>query len=238
MAGEPTAGARATFLASRRRLARDRYDRLFAATYDAEWGGISPSHRAMLERLLAITAPGGLILDAACGTGKYWPAIIASGRRVEGLDQSAGMLAEARRKLPAVGTRLGSLQDLDEPARYDAVICIDALENVGPEEWSDVVRRLRDAARPGAPVWLTVELYDPGDDEAGGVTLEEAMADGRARGEPVVFGEHLNLEGGYHYYPGPERVMEWLGAAGIEVDDTVQGDGYLHVLGHRPPGEG
>jgi cyclopropane fatty-acyl-phospholipid synthase-like methyltransferase len=43
--------------------------------------------------------------------------------------------------------------------RYDAVICIGAREFVGPEDWPDVARRLHDAARPGAPIWLTVELF-------------------------------------------------------------------------------
>jgi SAM-dependent methyltransferase len=226
--------ARAAFLAHRRQVTTERYDTRFAASYDAEWGAIAPSHAAMLQHQLDATRSGGLVLDAACGTGKYWPAILASGRHIQGVDQSAGMLERAARKLPAVRTRRLSLQDLDEHERYDAVICVDALENVGPEDWPAVVGHLRDAARPGAPIWLTVELFDPLDQEAGRLGLAEALAVARARGEPVVAGEHLNADGGYHYYPGLDRVLTWLDAAGIAVVDTLEADGYLHVLGRRP----
>ncbi len=231
MPDPPEADVRARFLATRRSVSTDRYDRLFSPTYDADWGEVLPSHAAILERLLSATPPEGEILDAPCGTGKYWPAILAAGRRVTGIDQSAGMLAEARRKHPDVPTRREALQDLDEHERYDAVICVDALENVGPEDWPDVVRRLRDAAKPGALIWLTVELFDAAEAEAEGMDPDAAFQAARARGEPVVAGEHLNPDGGYHYYPERERVLAWLEAAGIGIEETLEADDYLHVLG-------
>ncbi len=237
----PTEEERRTFLDARRAASRDRYDRLFAATYDEHWGEVSPSHATMVGRLIARTPPGAEILDAPCGTGKYWPAILSAGRRVFGVDQSAGMLAAAARKFPAVPTRLGALQELDDHERYDAVMCVDALEMVGPEDWPLVARCLRDAARPGAPMWLTVELWDPADEEAGAPGLAASGRAARGRGEPVVEGEDANPEGGYHYYPARERVLAWLSQAGIAVDETLEADSYLHVLGHRrrdgePPG--
>lgn len=234
MDGEPDAATRTAFLATRRRTTRDRYDRLHADRYDEGWGTIMPSHASMLERLLAATRPGGEVLDAACGTGKYWPAVLASGRRVSGIDQSAGMLAVAATKHPDVPTRQVPLQELDEHERYDAVICVDALENVGPEDWPGVARRLRVAARPGAPLYLTVELFEPDDADAGGRDLTQVFRAARARGEPVVPGEDVGEDGGYHYYPDRERALGWLAESGIEVDSTLEADGYLHILGHRP----
>jgi len=222
----PDAETRRAFLATRGRVSEERYAG-FAATYDEEWGEIAPSHAAMMERLLAATVPAGEVLDAPCGTGKYWPAILASGRRVTGIDQSAVMLAQAARKHADVTTRHLGLQELDDHERYDAVLCADALENVGPEDWPAVVGRLRDAARPGAPLYLTVELTDPGD-------LARALESARARGEPVVEGEDLAPDGGYHYYPRRGQVLAWLAAAGLELLHETEGDFYWHLLLRRP----
>ncbi len=229
----PSPEERRAFLDLRRRVTRERFDTRFAEGYDEEWGAISPSHEAMLLRLLAATRPGGEVLDAPCGTGKYWATILASGRRLAGIDQSAGMLSQAARRFPDVPTRHLALQDLDDHERFDAVICVDALEYVGPEDWPGVVRRLCDAAKPGAPIYLTVESFDPRDPDAGGVDLSEAVAVARRRGEPVVDGEHLGEDGGYHYYPERVQVLAWLDGAGVAVDEILEGDGYLHVLGRR-----
>ena len=231
----PDAETRRDFLAERRRRSEEQYDTLHAAKYDESWGEISPSHAAMMERLLAATISGGEVLDAPCGTGKYWPAILGSGRRVAGIDQSAQMLAQAARKHPDVPTRHLGLQELDEHERYHAVICMDALENVGPEDWPAVVRRLRDAARPGAPLYLTVELTDPGE-------LAAAFEAARARGEPVVDGENLAPHGSYHHYPRREQVLAWLADAGLEILDETEDelldetevDSYWHLLLRRP----
>lgn len=223
----PDAATRRAFLAERRRASEERYDTRFAPTYDASWGAIAPSHAAMLERWLLATAPGGIVLDAPCGTGKYWPAILASGRRVAGIDQSARMLAEAAWKHPDVPTRHIGLQELDDHDAYDAVLCADAMEYVGPEDWPNVLARLRDAARPGAPIYLTVELADPAE-------VADAFVAARRRGEPVVDGEDLGPHGGYHYFPGREQVLGWLADAGLERIDETEGDFYWHLLLRRP----
>ena len=54
--------------------------------------------RAWVARVLGLIPPGGTVLDAPCGTGKYFPMLAAAGHRVAGADQSAGMLARARRR--------------------------------------------------------------------------------------------------------------------------------------------
>jgi ubiquinone/menaquinone biosynthesis C-methylase UbiE len=55
--------------------------------------------------LIESTPPQGHILDAACGTGKYFAMILAGGRRITGADQSGGMLAQATAKHPEVDVR-------------------------------------------------------------------------------------------------------------------------------------
>src|SRR5918997_7209697 len=63
---------RRAFLDERRAIAKQRYDRLHSPTYDEDWSEISPTHRAFIQRLLALTAPDALVVDVECGTGKYW----------------------------------------------------------------------------------------------------------------------------------------------------------------------
>lgn len=155
---------------------------LHAPTYDRDWGAISPSHEAFVRRLLELTRPRGTVLDAACGTGKYWSIVLGSGRTVVGVDQSIGMLRVAAANHPDVPVGRIGLQELAFDALFDAVMCVDAIENVGPEHWPAVLARLRDAARPGAFLYLTVELLE--EDE-----VRRAYEAARAAGEPVVPGE-------------------------------------------------
>ncbi len=122
---------------------------------------ISPSHAAFVARLAGLVRQGGAVLDAACGTGKYWPALLAAGLQVTGVDQSAGMLAQARRKYPQVPSRVLALQDLAElPDRFDGLLCVDALENVAPEDWPVVAAGLAAVLKDQAPAYVTVELPD------------------------------------------------------------------------------
>jgi SAM-dependent methyltransferase len=149
---------RATWLAEKRHNSEIRMDTLWAPDYDAHWGGISPSHHQMLERFLALCPTGCMILDAACGTGKYWEPIRASGRTVYGIDQSGGMLASARAKYPDVHTEKRGLQEIAWTAAYPSLICMDAMENVSPEDWPPVVANFARALVPGGHCYLTVEL--------------------------------------------------------------------------------
>ena len=74
--------------------------------------------------------PGERILDAACGTGTSTAAIAKHGARVVGLDFSPGMIAEARRRHPALEFVEGDAQALpfgdDE---FDAVTVSFGLRN-------------------------------------------------------------------------------------------------------------
>ncbi len=52
---------------------------------------------------------GSMIVDAPCGTGKYFTMVAAAGHRVACADQSAGMLTQAgHAALPSRYTRSGS----------------------------------------------------------------------------------------------------------------------------------
>jgi SAM-dependent methyltransferase len=122
---------------------------------------ISPSRAAFVARLAGLVRQGGAVLDAACGTGTYWPALLAAGLQVTGVDQSPAMLAQARREHPEVPSRVLALQDLAElPDRFDALLCVDALQNVAPEDWLIVAIALAAVLKDQAPAYVTVKLPD------------------------------------------------------------------------------
>src|SRR5919205_1119937 len=100
---------RASWLADRRAAVIAAYD-AGAPTYDAHEYP-SDAQREWFARLLRRLPPDSLVLDAPCGTGKYFPMVAAAGHRVAGVDQSSGMLEKARRRGIAIALERLALQD-------------------------------------------------------------------------------------------------------------------------------
>ncbi len=122
---------RETWLLNLRRVNEGEEDDL-AEQYDQQWGEIQPVHRAWVERFLSLVSPEGVVLDAACGTGKYLGLVLDSGRQVIGVDHSSAALALASTKHPDASTRHLDLQDLAFEDEFDGVMCVDAMEFVPP----------------------------------------------------------------------------------------------------------
>jgi SAM-dependent methyltransferase len=80
---------------------------------------------------VADSLPAGVVLDAACGTGRIAASLAARGHRVIGVDSSPDMLARARRRVPQGDFRLGDLHELpvDDNA-VDLVVCSLALTHL------------------------------------------------------------------------------------------------------------
>jgi cyclopropane fatty-acyl-phospholipid synthase-like methyltransferase len=174
-----------------------------------------------------------MVLDAPCGTGRYFPLVAAAGHRVVGIDQSANMLAEAQRRGIAIDLQHVGLQELSFVERFDAVMTIDAMENVAPEDWPCVLANLHRALRPGGHLYLTVEE----DHDADYPATHDVLL---ARAVPAVLGEVIDGDvAGYHYYPSREQVIEWSATAGFVVIDEAyhqeDGWGYRHLLLQCPP---
>jgi SAM-dependent methyltransferase len=217
---------RQAWLVDLRASIEERYDRLYAPTFDDD-SPISATHLRFVKALIQSCPPDGSILDAPCGTGRYLEPVLAAGRTVVGIDQSAGMLSWARAKHPKVVLRKIGLQELDFDGEFDAALCIDAMEYVFPEDWPLVLAKLHKAVRCGGLIYLTVERIDE-------VEIASAFAEARAQGLPVLYGENLRRGGGYHYYPSRDRVSRWVAAAGLEIveEGVSRGRtyGYLHLL--------
>jgi len=213
---------RQKWLAERRAALAAAYD-AEAATYDDErhpWD----MQRAWVARVLGLIPPGGTVLDAPCGTGKYFAMLAGAGHRVVGADQSAGMLARARARGIAFSLQRTPLQDLPYAARFDAVLTIEAMQHIPPEDWPGVLADLGRAVRPGGLVYLTVQ-------ELGQHHIQRAFESLRARGLPAVRGELAEEDTpGYHYFPGRDQAVGWFGQQGLAIaaEGFRQGNDWGH----------
>ena len=216
---------RREWLDGQRASVEERYDRIYSATFDDD-APISSTHLQFVEMLIRSCPPGGAILDAPCGTGRYFEMVLAAGRTVVGIDQSAGMLARARAKHPDILLEKVGLQELDFENDFDAVMCIDGMEYVFPEDWPLVLGVFHEAVRGGGLIYLTIERVDEAE-------IASAFAESRAEGLPIVYGENVRRSG-YHFYPSPDRISGWLAAEGLQIVDEGVSSGrtyeYLHLL--------
>ncbi|HMC51812.1 MAG TPA: class I SAM-dependent methyltransferase [Acidimicrobiales bacterium] len=77
------------------------------------------------------TAPRGVALDAACGTGRHAAKLVELGYDVIGVDATEAMLAVAREKVPSADLRRGRLEDLPvDDNSVDLVTCALSLTHV------------------------------------------------------------------------------------------------------------
>jgi 2-polyprenyl-3-methyl-5-hydroxy-6-metoxy-1,4-benzoquinol methylase len=213
---------RAAWLQEKRHLTEVRYDTLFAQDYDRDYGVVDATHRIFMEKLLELCPIAASILDAACGTGKYWKMILACGYSVFGIDQSQQMLSIAHEKFPEVPISKQTLQEMSFTEEFDAVICIDVMELICPEDWTLVLRNIYTALKPGCNLYFTVESIDEKE-------LQQVFIRERRRGLPLMPGEYTR-GGGYHYYPSLDQVRNWLHMTPFAIIAESGGDGYYHFL--------
>lgn len=221
---------REAWLRSLRRVNEQQEDAL-APEFDALWGHVEDDHRAFVETFLSSLPPDGKVLDAACGTGKYFQMVLDTGRTVLGADHAGAYLAVARAKFPTVPTEKHDLQDLPYRDEFDGVMCVDAMEFVPREDWPRILERFRRALHPGGWLYLTVELHPEGQ-------VRAANQKARKSGLPVVDGEVIweEPDGYYHYYPTIDQVRAWVAGAGFAIQEEAEGPwhgkdyAYHHVL--------
>ena len=121
--------------------------------------GLNPGYRRHLRlsasRLEA--APGARILDLCCGTGASTRAILAEvpGAQVTAVDGSAGMLAEARRRLPEDRVQLLQADAMDPAGSgitgpFDAILMAYGIRNMSDPD--RCLANLIDLLRPGGVI--------------------------------------------------------------------------------------
>jgi SAM-dependent methyltransferase len=164
------------------------------------------------------------------------------------------MLAQAWEHYPAErfhGLRYEkmSLQELDFPAEFDGILCMDALEHICPEDILVILANFYKALKPGEVLYFTEDVFEQGDYRESyerarsmGLTVlfgevvdeldeayQEAMEHDWCDPTRVVSGERLD-HSVYHYHPSMPQLRQWLSQAGFNLLDEATGDDYAHYL--------
>lgn len=217
---------RITWLREMRRDCEEQYDRE-APLYDTEGGVYSNiAHQQFIQEFLDYLPENSKILDAPCGTGKYLPFLLEKRHSVTGIDQSQGMLERAKAKFPEVQFEKVGLQEMAYREVFDGAICMDAMENVPPEDWPLVLGNFYRALKEHGYFYFTAETIENADENG----VNQAFERFQQAGLPIVYGEWPDEEV-YHYHPTSQQVKEWAQQAGFEILKDGNGEiWYYHLL--------
>jgi SAM-dependent methyltransferase len=214
---------RNAWLKDMRRQAEEKYNRLWAPEYGEKYGRYPNStHIKFIQKFLRLVPRGSALLDAACGAGRYFDTLTEAGYTVVGIDQSAGMLERARSLHPGITVEKMGLQELSYSEAFEGAVCIDAMENVFPEDWPLVLGNLQRALKGRGFLYFTVEIADE-------PHVMKAYLEARKAGLPVIMGEWPGEES-YHYYPSMQLVRGWIRQAGFSLMEEGEGDEYQHFI--------
>jgi cyclopropane fatty-acyl-phospholipid synthase-like methyltransferase len=222
---------RLTWLREMRRDCEEQYDN-YAPLYGERYGLYSNiTHQEFIQEFLSLLPPSSMILDAACGAGRYLPFLLEKRHTVIGIDQSEGMLAKAEAKFTGVRFEKIGLQEMAYREVFDGAICMDAMENVSPEDWPLVLANFHRALKQNGHFCFTAETIENTDENE----IQQAFERAQQTGLPVVYGEWPDEEV-YHYYPTNQQVKEWVQQARFEILKEGNGEKwYFHILVRKVP---
>ena len=219
---------RATWLKEKQRECEEQYDSVWAPLYGEGKAGLysNVTHQQFIHEFLSLLPQKGTILDAACGAGRHTPFLLERGHSVLGIDQAQGMLEQAKAKFPSVQFEKVGLQEMTYQEMFDGAICMDAMENVPPEDWMPVLGNFQRALKLRGYLYFTAETIENLDENE----IKQAFERAQKAGMPVVYGENPD-EDVYHYHPTNRQVREWTQQAGFEILKEANGEiWYYHIL--------
>jgi SAM-dependent methyltransferase len=192
------------------------FDELYLKTYAGHEPG-DPREEALGAARLAGVEPPAEILDAPCGYGRHSLVLAAAGYHVTGVDRSAVLLEEARRRSgEAEWPRWVQADHRELPfedASFAGVLTLfSSLGYRGEEGDRSTLRELRRVLRPGGALVIETQHRD------------RIMSIFREEGWQELGGGALRLEA---------RRMDYA-AGEIETDFVlIEGDGSRHALTYR-----
>ncbi|MDI2031236.1 class I SAM-dependent methyltransferase [Saccharopolyspora sp. TS4A08] len=134
------------------------YD-LIAADYAEHFAGeidSKPLDRSMLTAFAELVS--GPVLDVGCGTGFATEILHRHGVDVSGIDLSAQMLDQSRRRLPDVRFTQGSMTSLDvPPGSLGGIVAWYSIIHTSPEDLPGVFAEFRRALAPGGHLLLAFQ---------------------------------------------------------------------------------
>jgi SAM-dependent methyltransferase len=210
-----------------RRDCEEQYDTRWAPFYGEKWGLYNnTTHLQFIQEFLSLLTKRSTILDAACGAGRYEPFLLEKGHSIVGIDQSQGMLDKAKLKFPDVQYEKIGLQEMAYRDAFDGAICVDAMENVCPEDWFPVLKSFHQALKQQGLLYFTAETVENTDE----FEIKEAYEKAQQAALPIVYGERIE-DGVYHFHPTNQQVKEWAQQAGFEIIIESNGEiWYYHIL--------
>jgi ubiquinone/menaquinone biosynthesis C-methylase UbiE len=220
---------RITWLKKLRQKCEEQYDKVWSPLYgEGKVGNYdNTTHMQFIREFLGLLPPHSTVLDAACGAGRYTPFLLEKGHSVLAIDQAGGMLAQAKIKYPAAHFEKVGLQEMAYREEFDGAICMDAMENVPPEDWPLVLANFHRALKPAGCLYFTAETFENADEKE----IREAFEKNRQVGLPVVYGEIPYEDDVYHYHPTDQQVRDWVQQSGFEILKEADGEmWYYHIL--------
>ncbi len=135
---------------------RDLFD-AFAPRFDAELEGALDYRTPALLAALITDLPPGRTLDLGCGTGLSGLALKPFATRLEGLDLSPRMLAQARARNLYAALHEADLLDFlpNHPNRYDLIAAADVLNYLG--DLTPALTAITTALKPGGTTLFSLE---------------------------------------------------------------------------------
>jgi SAM-dependent methyltransferase len=121
-----------------------------ADAWAQHWARLAdPARTALLDA--AGVGPGTRLLDVGCGSGELCALAAARGATVAGIDAAEGMIAIARRRVPAGDLRVGPIEALPwADASFDVVTAVNALQFA--DDFAVALREAARVTRPGGGV--------------------------------------------------------------------------------------
>lgn len=161
----------------------------FAPRFDAELEGALGYRTPALLAAMIEGLPPGRVLDLGCGTGLSGLALKPHASRLEGLDLSPRMLAEARGRNLYASLHEADLLDFlpKHPARYDLIAAADVLNYLG--DLTPAFTAITTALKPGGTALFSLEAGE----------------------EPVALGE------GLRFRHNPDHALSLAATAGLTL---------------------
>ena len=181
---------------------RHAYDTV-AADYARRLPGLDAEQPPELGVLAAFAGAvrGGRVGDLGCGTGRVTAHLAGQGLDVFGLDLSAGMIAEARRRHPALPFAVASLTALPlATGALDGALAWYSIVHTPPAVLPVILAELHRVLAPGGRLLLAVH--------AGGTSWRRETA----YGHPVPLDWHQ---------PDPDPLAADLAGLGLPVTDRL-----------------
>ena len=119
---------------------------------------IDANMAALYAEVLPSVRPGGLILDAGCGSGRDSRAFLDRGFRVVAFDASHRMAAYAS-AFTGLSVECKTFGDVDWEGMFDGIWCCASLLHVPADKFAGVCTRLLRALKPGG-VWSRISQVD------------------------------------------------------------------------------